>query len=182
MKGRNNRPKKVKLHKETKRIVGAIKKGGTPTYSSKVNVGAWKTFNKIVTELSQQEGCYDTVVIIGATVERSVKFPQEKVEGDRHVTEHFLYLAVMIPSNHAELKDKLLAHITVGIDAESTSTEMGDGLIQLTELKFSEATEQSPFKVIDQVLATATAFLKKEGIIEEEEEEYEFGFDDIDSE
>lgn len=46
-------------------------------------------------------------------------------------------------------------------------------------LTYEEKSDQSPFKLVDQVFACSTAYLKRVGVYKEEEEEYEYGFDDI---
>lgn len=159
-----------KLHKEAKRVISAIQKGGTATFASKLNVGGWKKFDLIVTQVAER--CPETAIMLGAPVNRS------------------LYIAVIIPqkSDKAELAKAQQSWLTKSVSNVLTGAkqlkniEKNEGSVQLLELDYNEAPEQSPFKLIDQVFGEGTAFLKKAGIIEEEDEEYEFGFDDIDSE
>lgn len=160
-------PKKVKLHKETKRIASAIRKGGCPTFSSKVNVGSWKNFVLVTKQVGNE--CPDTVITLGAIIETTPKA---------------LYIAVITPNTVTDVNGiDIISKGVSGVDKESTKTtdriSENEQDIDLVKLVYNDESEQSPFKLIDQVFGSISSYLKKFGVYEEEEEEYEYGFDDI---
>lgn len=160
-------PKKVKQHKETKRISSAIRKGGCPTFSSKVNVGSWKNFVLVTKQVGNE--CPDTVITLGAIIETTPKA---------------LYIAVITPNTVTDVKGiDLISKGVSGVEKDSTKTmehiSEKEQDIDLVKLVYNDGSEQSPFKLIDQVFGSVSSHLKKFGVYEEEEEEYYYGFDDI---
>ena len=155
------------MQKETKRIVSSIKKGGCPTFVSKVNVGSWKKFSLVVSEIAVEN--LNTIVTLGAVIETKPKQ---------------LYIAVITPSDAiVNGKDIVLCGVpdTVKKDSKETrySVNEDEYSIEMLKLVYDENSDQSPFKLVDQVFGSITMYLKKTGVYQEEEEEYEYGFDDI---
>ena len=161
------KPKVPKLHKETKRITGAIKKGGEPTFASKVNVGSIKNFRLVATQVA--EACPGTVVMLGAIVETTPKK---------------LFIAAIVPED-VELNGEDWLHLSIACGATKDATIAPEAiakektLVNLVSLVYNAESEQTPFTMVDQVIGVGTAHLKKIGVYPEEEEEYEYGFDDI---
>lgn len=148
-----------KLHKESKRITSAIKKAETPYFTSKVNVGKFTTFETITSEVAAT--CPETFIILGAIF-------------DRH-----LYVAFIVPADkNDQLASKWIVDSTAVIDVIPNFAGPSS-FVRLGDLEFPEESSNTPFKAIDQVFATGSAWLRKNDLIEEEEEEHEYGFDDI---
>ena len=151
--------------KEAKRVVSLIKKGGLPTFVAKINVGSWKNFSKVVSEIAEEN--LDTVITLGAIVEN----PKQ------------LYLAMIVPNDTTKIVDTdmfdQLDYAKAG--AKVTEYHISENTYRIEMLKFvyEPSSDQSPFKLIDQVFGSVTSYLKKVGVYQEEEEEYEYGFDDI---
>lgn len=151
-----------KLHKESRRIVAAIKKAGTPNYNAQVNVGDFVTFVTIASEVSRE--CHATFVMLGATVDRN------------------LYLATIAPADKGNNADPWMQGSVTSLLSDNTVQTVSSTIspyIALRNLAFSAESEQSPFKAIDQVFSLGSMWLKRNGLVEEEEEEHEYGFDDI---
>lgn len=149
-----------KLHKESKRIIAAVKKAGTPNYSSQVNVGKFSTFETIVAEVAAAQECATTFIMLGA------------IEGDN------LWLATSLPSTtDTNIAPEWLADSISGLNA--TKTINGTYFIRIGALEFAKDSSDTPFKAIDQAFSLGSAWLRKKGLVVEEEEEHEYGFDDI---
>ena len=165
----NNIANSVKLHKESNRIVCAIKKGATLSlddpevmvpmcsFTTKVNIGGWKKFELIVNEVAGE--CPETFVLLGAIVDPK------------------LYVATITPSS-GEPYTELITKSTETLNGTSNIAE-SSGHIRMGEIEFAADSNDTPFKAIDTFFALGANYLRKSGAVPEEEEEYEFGFDDI---
>lgn len=148
-----------KNHKESKRVIAAVKKAGTPNYTSKVDVGKFNTFETIVAQVTAE--CSTTFIMLGATV-------------GRH-----LYLATIVPADKMEkISSKWIVDSTASLD--TIPNFAGPSVhVRLADLEFTADSNDTTFKAIDQAFATGSEWLRKKELIPQEEEEYEYGFDDI---
>ncbi len=155
------------FHKESKRIISAIRKNEQGSFYSQVVTEDWKTFETITSEISSAH--LNCCIMIGAMVESKRR----------------LFIALMGPTSGPEwIKEstKSFSPTTTTITMQQL-TEFRNGLEPssafLVDIYFDENSEETPFKAIDQVFAASAAHLRKVGLVAEEEEEYEYGFDDI---
>lgn len=145
-------------HKESKRVISALTKAGTPYFISPINVGEFDTFQLIVKEVS--ESTTETFVMLAAIV-------------DQH-----LYVATVLPLEKKDVAEEWLTKATSNLDAVSNISSQSEQIV-VGDFHFEAESSDTPFKAIDQVFANGSAWLKQNGHVQEEEEEYEFGFDDI---
>lgn len=152
-----------KLHKESKRVIAAVKKAGTPYFTSPVNVGKFDTFQTIAAEVATAPECKDTFVMLCAVLEEQRR----------------LYVATIVPADkNDQLSSKWIVDSTATLDVIPNFA--GPSVfVRLGDLEFSADSKDTPFKAIDQVFATGSAWLRSKGLVVEEEEEHEYGWDDI---
>jgi len=161
-----------KLHKETIRVASEVRKGGMPTYSATLQVGSWANFCLIARQLAIE--CPNVHIMLTAAIEQPTRS---------------LYVATITPDDSEVigidwLQDSLKCGAGNDIEDEKTQTfsKKGDDVtfeIDAIGLTYKPNSEQFPFKLVDQVSSTGRSHLKKRGVYQEEDEEYEFGFDDI---
>jgi hypothetical protein len=153
-------------HKESKRIIKLITKNEAVTYSAKVEVDTYEVFCKVITEVA--EACPSVHVILAGCPDKAKE----------------LWVGVSIGTAQQEkLKNEWLPYsltcISQGDLASENRIEARADLLQMTALHFTSESEAFPFKLVDQVLAVGSGFLRSHGLVEEEEDEHEYNFDDI---
>jgi hypothetical protein len=164
------------FHKESKRIISAIRSNNAmidvdtayaQSFYTQVSTEDWKTFEIITSQIASVR--YNTCVMIGALV-----------ESKRH-----LFIGLMGPTSGLEwikASTSSFSPTTTTITVQHL-TEFHDGIDPsgafLVDISFDETSEETPFKAIDQVFAASAVYLRKVGVIADEEDEYEYGFDDL---
>ena len=143
-------------------IVKKITQSDSGYYNGKVKSNSLKEFEQICTDVYKQ--CHDSFILLGS--------PQKES----------LYIGFLIPckvyeSDVLKSKQTWSKSILSNINFKHASLFF-DNWVQVYEITFKDEST-TPEKGIDQIFGTNSAFLKKSGLVKEEEEEYEYGFDDI---